>query len=359
MCRCPVRTLPIAPAAPVREAGQERPEPTPYVRRSRHAGTGGATEFGLRLRTGGSRRTAVGYDVGAGKPFVDRTDAGVRDFTEQFAGRTSTPLPQEAVDGERRLRIRLFMDTSSGEVFGGDGRATISSLLFPEPDDQGMAFYADGGEARIVTLTGHRLRDLFRVTDTGPDSPATPSGGEFRSGGLGDLTVVPAGHWTTTGADRTGTFDRDSTAVPTTVHGDLERTTPIRFGGPDGTSGAGSVLFRATPDTADVYAVNPDPNLRTARLFCRDGGRTTVLAEVPLLLRTGVTPPLRTDRGVRRRPSGHRCDGHPLCKRQDRAQCVRRPHRYDLAHDWQWEKERRPGPSNPRRRRESTRSVGD
>ncbi|MFD0628909.1 GH32 C-terminal domain-containing protein [Streptomyces sanglieri] len=36
------------------------------------------------------------------------------------------------------------MDTSSVEVFGGDGRVTISSLLFPGPDDQGMAFYADG-----------------------------------------------------------------------------------------------------------------------------------------------------------------------------------------------------------------------
>lgn len=52
------------------------------------------------------------------------------------------------------------------------------------------------------------------------------------------------------------------------------------------------MLLRATPDTADGYAVNLDPNLRTVRLFRRDGGQTTVLAEVPLLLRTGVTLPL-------------------------------------------------------------------
>ncbi|MGW1653258.1 family 16 glycoside hydrolase [Streptomyces atratus] len=105
--------------------------------------------------------------------------------------------------------------------------------------------------------------------------------------------MVPAGHWTTTGAGRTATFDRDSTAVSSTVYGDLELTTPVRFGGPDRTSGTGSVLLRATPDTADGYAVNLDPNLRTARLLRRDGGRTTVLAEVPLLLRTGVTLRLR------------------------------------------------------------------
>ncbi|MET7307889.1 hypothetical protein ACWD7C_14280 [Streptomyces sp. NPDC005134] len=39
--------------------------------------------------------------------------------------------------------------------------------------------------------------------------------------------------------------------------------------------------------------MNLDPNLRMARLFRKDDGRTTVLAEVPLLIRTGVPLPLR------------------------------------------------------------------
>ncbi|MFI5633639.1 hypothetical protein ACIA8E_30545 [Streptomyces sp. NPDC051664] len=39
--------------------------------------------------------------------------------------------------------------------------------------------------------------------------------------------------------------------------------------------------------------MNLDSNLRTARLFRKDDGRTTVLAEVPLLIRTGVPLPLR------------------------------------------------------------------
>ncbi|WP_327249659.1 family 16 glycoside hydrolase [Streptomyces sp. NBC_01320] len=67
----------------------------------------------------------------------------------------------------------------------------------------------------------------------------------------------------------------------------------VRFGGPDGTSGAGSVLLRASADTADGYAVNLDPNLRTVRLFRKDGGATTALADVPLLVRAGTTLPLR------------------------------------------------------------------
>lgn len=110
------------------------------------------------------------------------------------------------------------MDTSSVEVFDGDGRVTISSLLFPGPDDQGMAFYADGGAARIVTLTVHRLRGVFRVTDSDPEQATDPRGGVFRSGGLGELTVVPAGHWTTTGATapESSTGTRPPSPAPST-----------------------------------------------------------------------------------------------------------------------------------------------
>ncbi|WP_406320596.1 GH32 C-terminal domain-containing protein [Streptomyces sp. NBC_01637] len=59
----------------------------------------------------------------------DRSAAGVCDFAQHFVRRTSTPLSLDAAEGERRLRIRLFMDTCSVEVFGSNGRATISSSV--------------------------------------------------------------------------------------------------------------------------------------------------------------------------------------------------------------------------------------
>ncbi|MFJ1789305.1 GH32 C-terminal domain-containing protein [Streptomyces anulatus] len=137
--------------------------------------SGAATEFGLRLRTNRTRHTTIGYDTGAGELFVDRTASGPADFTEHFAGRSSTPVPLTSVDGERRLRVHLFMGTSAVEVLGGDGRATLTSLLLPEPDAQGMSFCATGGAARIVTLDVHRLADVFRVTDRDQDRPAPPA----------------------------------------------------------------------------------------------------------------------------------------------------------------------------------------
>ncbi|WP_406506178.1 GH32 C-terminal domain-containing protein [Streptomyces sp. NBC_01602] len=59
----------------------------------------------------------------------DRSAAGVCDFAQHFVRRTSTPLSLDAAEGERCLRITLFTATSSVEVFGSDGRATISSSV--------------------------------------------------------------------------------------------------------------------------------------------------------------------------------------------------------------------------------------
>lgn len=255
--------------------------------------TGAATDFAFRLRAAGDKGLLVGYDVGASVLYTDRSNAGTADFTEHFAGRTTAPVALTETDGERRLRLRILVDTSAVEVFDGDGRVSLSCLVFPGPDAQDMAFTATGGAARLVRITVHRWADVFRVTDAAPPSPPALTGAAFRTGGLGELNVVPAGHWTVTGAGRTGTFDRDSTTVSATEYGDLELTTLIRFGGPEGTSGAGSILIRASADAADGYAVNLDPNLRTIRLFRKDAGGATVLAEVPLLVRSGTTLPLR------------------------------------------------------------------
>lgn len=192
--------------------------------------------------------------------------------------------------GERRLRLRVLVDTSAVEVFDGDGRVSLSTLVFPGPDAQDMAFTATGGTARLVRVTVHRRAGVFRVTDA---APPAPTGAAFRTARLGELDVVPAGHWTVTGAGRTGPFDRDSTTVSATEYGVPELTARVRFGAPDGTSGAGSVLIRASADAAEAHAVNLDPNLRTVRLFRKDAGEAAVLAETPLPVRTGTSLPVR------------------------------------------------------------------
>ncbi|WP_149830245.1 GH32 C-terminal domain-containing protein [Streptomyces tailanensis] len=253
---------------------------------------GTATEIGFRLRNDDDQRTTVGYDAEAQELFVDRSASGLSNFTQYFAGRTTAPM--KATDG--RVTLRVYVDSSSVEAFGADGQAAVTSLIFPTPDADGMAFYAKGGTAHIESLKVHELNSTYRLVDRVKPLPAAPTGGEFRSD-LGKLTITPAGRWSTDSAGRAATFDKDSNAISARTATDLDLTTLVRLGGPDpDTGGALSLLWRASSDGADAYCLNIDPDLRVIRLVAKTDGYfddAKALARVPALVRRGTTYPVR------------------------------------------------------------------
>jgi fructan beta-fructosidase len=60
------------------------------------------------------------------------------------------------------VRIRILLDWSSVEVFGGAGEAVITDLIFPDPGSEGVELVAEGGTARLEKLT---LRHLGSYRD--------------------------------------------------------------------------------------------------------------------------------------------------------------------------------------------------
>ncbi|GEA89861.1 glycoside hydrolase family 32 protein [Cellulomonas cellasea] len=110
---------------------------------------GTADRVGLHVRTGTGERTVVGYDVHRERLFVDRTASGDVDFHEAFAGVHAAPLPAP----DRRVRIRVLVDRSSVEVIGGGGEIALTDLVFPALTSDGVALFAEGGEARVHSLT--------------------------------------------------------------------------------------------------------------------------------------------------------------------------------------------------------------
>nr|VFJ92488.1 MAG: Glycosyl hydrolases family 32 C terminal [Candidatus Kentron sp. H]VFJ93373.1 MAG: Glycosyl hydrolases family 32 C terminal [Candidatus Kentron sp. H]VFK00180.1 MAG: Glycosyl hydrolases family 32 C terminal [Candidatus Kentron sp. H] len=98
----------------------------------------------------GGSGTVIGYDATRGELFVDRRGAGRMDFDPDFSmlGRASAPL--DAPGG--RVKMHLFVDRSSVEVFGNDGRQVITTRVFPRAENRGVALFAEGGDARLVSL---------------------------------------------------------------------------------------------------------------------------------------------------------------------------------------------------------------
>lgn len=117
----------------------------------------GASEFGLKLRKSASEETVVGYDAALQRLFIDRSASGESSFSPAFAVRHDAALKPEG----GRLRLRIFVDWSSVEVFAGGGEVVLSDLIFPEDASQGLELYAAGGEVKLVSLTIYPLSSIY------------------------------------------------------------------------------------------------------------------------------------------------------------------------------------------------------
>ncbi|SEP92234.1 levanase [Streptomyces sp. yr375] len=109
-----------------------------------------AERFGLKVRTGAAgEETVIGYDTTTQELYVDRGHSGAVDFNSTFPGIQTAPL--KAVDG--KVTLRILVDWSSVEVFGGDGEAVITDQIFPDPASQGVQVFAENGSVQLDEAT--------------------------------------------------------------------------------------------------------------------------------------------------------------------------------------------------------------
>ncbi|BCW71311.1 glycoside hydrolase family 32 protein [Arthrobacter sp. NicSoilB8] len=109
---------------------------------------GAAGEVGLLLRAGGAEQTVLAYDSATGVLSLDRTTCGNTDFHESFASVERVTVPLE--DG--RLRLRIFLDRCSVEVFAQDGAATITDQVFAAESSARLGLFADCDGAELISL---------------------------------------------------------------------------------------------------------------------------------------------------------------------------------------------------------------
>jgi fructan beta-fructosidase len=110
--------------------------------------------FDLKLQPGATEETVLRVDVPGRKLTLDRTRSGNVGFHNKFAGAASAPL--RLIEG--RLKLRLFVDTSSIEVFVNDGEAVLTSLIFPSAGDRRLDLRVVQGDVRGATLRVWKLK---------------------------------------------------------------------------------------------------------------------------------------------------------------------------------------------------------
>lgn len=78
----------------------------------------------------------------------DRNESGLTEFSEDFAGVTVAPTRTD----NGTISLRIFIDRSSFEVFGDDGRSCLTNLVFPNAPYTSLNITATGGSAKISNL---------------------------------------------------------------------------------------------------------------------------------------------------------------------------------------------------------------
>jgi len=118
-------------------------------------------EFGFKVFVGANQSTVIGYKVQEKLLYVDRTNSGVVDFNIAFAGSSNATLDVE----DNIITLRIFLDQSSVEVFANDGKIAMTNLIYPDPTQNQVLAYVEGGSVSITCLDTWMLNGIWPKED--------------------------------------------------------------------------------------------------------------------------------------------------------------------------------------------------
>lgn len=124
-------------------------------------------EFAFKLRKGGDQETIVSYNSDNSTLTIDRTKSGDSSFEAGFAETIEAPL--RAVNG--KIKLRIYVDESTLEVFGADGETVVSSILFPAATSNGLELYVKKGNVTLDQAVFYPMASIWRDEDPNGSKP--------------------------------------------------------------------------------------------------------------------------------------------------------------------------------------------
>ena len=86
----------------------------------------------------------------------DRRNSGIVDFSQDFPAVTVAP----SFENSNKVSLRIFIDKSSMEVFGNNGKFAMTNLVFPTKPYSTLSIAADGGKAKVENLKIYSIKEL-------------------------------------------------------------------------------------------------------------------------------------------------------------------------------------------------------
>ena len=114
-----------------------------------------ASSFGIQLRCSedGNERTEIILDLAKKEIILDRQHAGV--------GEQGISIAPFAINNEGKVQVRIFMDTTSVEVFVNDGEQVITNRIFPDESSRLFKVFSKDGKVMVSRMTTWSLKSIW------------------------------------------------------------------------------------------------------------------------------------------------------------------------------------------------------
>lgn len=113
-------------------------------------------KFGFHLLTGENRLLTISYDTATSALYIDRTNCSEIDIPN-FKRTMSIPLTPI----DKKIKLHIFVDKSSIEIFANDGIKTISFLTFPAEKQIGIKLFSENKNATNMFFEGWTLNSIW------------------------------------------------------------------------------------------------------------------------------------------------------------------------------------------------------
>ena len=113
----------------------------------------GASKIAFCLLNDKGEKVSMYYDLNRKQFVMNRSESGTVDFSKDFPAVTVAPA-----NVDKELTLRLFVDRSSIEAFGEDGKFVMTNLVFPSQPYVKMCFEADKNGYAVKTLNVYKLQ---------------------------------------------------------------------------------------------------------------------------------------------------------------------------------------------------------
>lgn len=113
----------------------------------------GASKIALALVNDQNEKVSMYYDTVRKQFVMDRSASGIVDFSRDFPAVTVAP-----VEDTNKIHLRLFVDSSSIEAFGEEGKFVMTNLVFPTVPYNKLILESDKDGYTVKSLSVYKLQ---------------------------------------------------------------------------------------------------------------------------------------------------------------------------------------------------------